>query len=241
MADSLSAFRLALVLAMVGAVACAPTKVTTVSSPGVQEHRVRSVVVLPFERLVTPQVLDSRDPEFSVPRGAKASDINILVPPPMADTFDRETATVPPFVPEKIARIFSRKLEALTGLTVIGPDEARAAIKRLGGIPSDTPDRLAAQVAKAVGADAAVVGRALIYKEREGTRWGADPAIVGFEVQLIAPEGQRLWSGNYYERQRPLVEDLVGFWQHGGGFVTAEQLVEYGAERLAEEFPYRAR
>src|SRR5688572_3525158 len=40
---------------------CAPTKVTTAVSPALDQYRVRSVVIMPFERLATPQILDSPD------------------------------------------------------------------------------------------------------------------------------------------------------------------------------------
>jgi hypothetical protein len=61
---------------------------------------------------------------------------------------------------------------------------------------------------------------------------------VGFEMKLIAPDGAVIWEGNYYERQRPMSEDLWGFIQRYGAFVTAEELAAYGAEKLAQAFPF---
>jgi hypothetical protein len=49
-----------------------------------------------------------------------------------------------------------------------------------------------------------------------------------------------LWEGNYYERQRPMTEDLLGFVQRYGTFVTADELAAYGATELADDFPFGA-
>ena len=89
------------------------------------------------------------------------------------------------------------------------------------------------------GPIAALSGKVLVYQERVGSRLGADPpAAVGFEVKLVAPDGIVLWEGNYYEKQRPMTEDFLGFVQRYGVFVTAEELAAYGAEELADAFPY---
>jgi hypothetical protein len=78
----------------------------------------------------------------------------------------------------------------------------------------------------------------LVYQERVGGRFGADPpAVVGFEVKLVAPDGNILWEGNYYEKQRPMTEDFIGFVQRYGMFVTADELAAYGAGKLAEALP----
>ena len=218
--------------------ACAPAKVTTVASPALDQYQVRSVVVMPFERLATPQILDSLDTQVFVPSGAKRSDIQIAVPP-AGKPIDRETTTVPAFVPEKISRIVYQKLKKRQGLRVIPPEESVAAMQASGnGGTGVSLEQKAKEVIKRTGADAALLGRVLVYRERDGSRWGAIPAVVGFEVKLIASDGMTLWAANYYEKQRPLTEDLIGFWQHGCGFVTAEELAEYGAERIVREFPF---
>jgi hypothetical protein len=218
--------------------ACAPAKVTTAASPGLDEYEVRSVVIMPFERLATPQMLDSPDTQLFVPGGAKRSDIQIAVPP-AGNHLDRETTTVPAFVPEKIAQVLSHKLKKRQGLRVIPPEEAVAAMQASGsGGTGVSLEQKAKEVIKRTGADAALLGRVLVYRERDGSRWGAIPAVVGFEVKLMASDGVTLWASNYYEKQRPLTEDLIGFLQHGCGFVTAEELAEYGAERIVREFPF---
>ena len=110
---------------------------------------------------------------------------------------------------------------------------------RRGSEEADTPERQAADLATALKADAALMGQILVYQERSGSRLGANPpATVGFEVKVVAPDGQVLWIGNYYERQQPMTQDLVGYIQHGGVFVTAEELAEYGADKVLKTFPF---
>jgi hypothetical protein len=132
-----------------------------------------------------------------------------------------------------------RKLRKLKGLRVVAAEEAAPLLRASG---TDTPGVPAEQAAKEAirktRSDAALLGRVLIYRERDGSKWGANPAIVGFEVKLIGSDGVTLWSANYYEKQRPLIEDVTGFWEHGGGFVTADELAEYGADRIIRKFPF---
>jgi hypothetical protein len=94
-------------------------------------------------------------------------------------------------------------------------------------------------VAKQLKADASLIGQVSVYQERVGGRFGASPpATVGFEAKVIAADGQVLWEGNYYEKQRPMIEDVMGFIQRHGVFVTAEELASYGVEHLLLEFPF---
>jgi hypothetical protein len=225
-------WRVVLVWAFTVMGACAPAKVTTVASPALDQYQIRSVVIMPFERLATPQVLDSSDPEFHVPRGSgvRLSDIQISPSRRAPGHLAEQTATVPAFVPDKIGQMVYRNLKKRRGIQAVLSE---------GVGPSDVPPEQAAKESiRKTGTDAALIGRVLIYRERDGSKWGANPAAVGFEVKLIGSDGITLWSANYYERQRPLIEDLTGFWQHGGGFVTAEELAEYGAERIVREFPF---
>jgi hypothetical protein len=94
-------------------------------------------------------------------------------------------------------------------------------------------------VAKQLKADASLIGQVRVYQERVGGRFGASPpATVGFEAKVIAADGQVLWEGNYYEQQRPMNEDVMGFIQRWGMFVTAEELAAYGVEHMLHEFPF---
>jgi hypothetical protein len=121
---------------------------------------------------------------------------------------------------------------------------AQAAIAKVAVQPAEqtakaTPERQAADVAARLKADAALMGQVLVYQERSGGKLGANPpATVGFELKAVATDGQVLWVGNYYERQKPLIQDFLGFVQHGGVFVTAEELAQYGADQVLKKFPF---
>ena len=139
----------------------------------------------------------------------------------------------------KVARIVTRKLLMREGLAIVPPQEAEAAVAALYAREPDLPVReVARRMALAFKADAALTGLVRVYKEREGSKAGAVPAVVGFDVTLVVAEGEVVWSGAYYEEQRPLNEDISGLFAHGLGFVTAEELASYGAEELVKEFPF---
>ena len=108
-------------------------------------------------------------------------------------------------------------------------------VRSAGAIPTSD----GASMAKQLNADASLIGQVLVYQERVGSRLGASPpASVGFEVKVVAADGQVLWVGNYYERQRPITEDLMGAIHRWGAFVTAEELAQYGVDELMKEFPF---
>lgn len=231
-----------LVLGVLVLAACAPTKVSVETSPKLDQYPVKTVVVMPFEALATPQVPEGPAPEFSVPPGAKRSDITIPAIPrspearKLSEDKDGPKLTVPPYAAEKITQLFYGRLRNREGIQVISPSEARRAIS-----PKKTEvaiEQLAREIAAKLSADATVIGRVLVYQERVGSKLGADPAAVGFEVKLIAADGTVLWTGNYYEKQRPMNEDFLGFVQRKGVFVKAEQLAEYGVERVLRKFPF---
>ncbi|HJU06146.1 MAG TPA: hypothetical protein VJ692_13435 [Nitrospiraceae bacterium] len=226
-------------MAVVALSGCAPAKVTTTASPAAEQRRVQTIVVMPFGKIQTPQILDKPlTPEFSVPRGAVRSQIYVPVAPPSPDKLNLTTTRVPASVPERVTHIFYERLRQRGGLRILSPDEATRALKGVEADTAESRERTAEEVARRLGADAAVVGRVLVYKEREGSKIAANSAAVGFEVKLIAADGTTLWVGNYYEKQRPLIEDVTGFFQRGGVFVTADELAKYGADHLVRKFPF---
>jgi hypothetical protein len=231
---------LALLLCLLVAAGCAPTKVTTETSPNLDRYPIKTIVVMPFEALETPQIQQPPGPEFLVPQGAKRSDITIPVVPKSPDAHkiqgDKESPKmiVPPYAAEKITQMVYGRLKSRKGIRVFSPSEARQAVGAKAAPPPPDPT----QAARKLSADAAVTGRVLVYQERVGSKLGADPAAVGFEMKLISTDGTVLWIGNYYEKQRPMNEDFLGFVQRRGVFVTAEELAEYGVNRVLQEFPF---
>jgi hypothetical protein len=102
-----------------------------------------------------------------------------------------------------------------------------------------TQEAVGAAIATRLKADAALVGQVLVFQERVGSRLGANPpASVGFEVKVVASDGIVLWIGNYYERQKPMTEDMLGFLQRWGAFVTADELAQYGVDEMLKTFPF---
>ncbi len=86
--------------------------------------------------------------------------------------------------------------------------------------------------------DAVLEGIIRVYREREGTKFGALPAAVGFEIRLLrARDGLVLWVGDYFEEQKPLTHDFRGFLERGGTFVTAEELARAGVARVLQQLP----
>jgi len=146
---------------------------------------------------------------------------------------------VPGYAAEKITQLFWTRLRSREGLHVLPPGDAVKAASSTGEAAAPTPEAGGAAIAKRLKADAALIGKVLVFQERVGSRMGANPpASVGFEVKVVAEDGQVLWIGNYYERQRPVTEDFMGFLARGIGFVTADELARYGVEEVLKEFPF---
>jgi len=224
-----------LVLAVVG---CSGSKVTTKASAELPRYQIRTIVLVPFTILATPQVRDVVDQTFSAPLGARRSDMAISVPPNTEQPL-RQTVTVPTGAGDIVTQLLWSRLRARQGMTVLSPGEAAKALASSATPQSPAGQLPAVTVAKQLKADASLIGQVLVYQERVGGRFGASPpATVGFEAKVVAADGQVLWEGNYYEKQRPMTEDFMGFIQRHGVFVTAEELAIYGVDHMLLEFPF---
>lgn len=226
-------------LTLLLAAGCSGWKVTTESSDMLPRYTVRSMVLVPFSSIATPQVRDQGGPFLSTaPQNIHQYDMSVAIPT-YAEPPSRQAASVPAFAADLVTQLFWKRLESRDGLRMMPLGDSTKASAADGPLAKSRPEAVAAVVAKTLKADAAVMGTVLMYQERVGSRLGANPAAsVGFEVKVVAADGEVLWVGNYYERQRPLNEDVVGFVQHGGGFVTAEELAEYGVDEIMKEFPF---
>lgn len=220
------------------AAGCSGAKVKTQASSELPRYQIHTIALVPFTALVTPQVREPIDPYLSTPSGVSRSDIS-LGTPSSAEPKVRQTATVPGYAAEKVTQLFWVRLRNRPGIAVLSPSESARAMTHAADIAAkQTPEAMGAALAKQLKADAALIGQVLVYQERLGSRLGADPpATVGFEVKLVAGDGQLLWVGNYYERQRPMTEDFMGFIQRWA-FVTAEELAQYGTGEILDQFPF---
>jgi hypothetical protein len=225
-------------LAVLAVGGCSGSKVTTKASSDLSRYQIRTIALVPFTTLATPQVRDVVDQAFTMPSGARRSDIAIAVPP-NTDQLVRETVTVPASAGDTVTQLLWSRLRARQGVTVLAPSEAANILASQSTTQSPAGQLPAVAVAKQLKVDASLIGQVLMYQERVGGRFGASPpATVGFEAKVIAADGQVLWVGNYYERQRPMIEDVMGFIQRRGMFVTAEELATFGVEHLLLEFPF---
>jgi hypothetical protein len=226
---------MALVMVVAG---CSGSKVTTKSSAELPRYQIRTIALVPFTTLATPQVRDVADQMFSVPPEVRRSDMAMAVPSNVEQTL-RQTVTVPTGAGDIVTQLLWNRLKTRQGMTVLSPGEAARALGAPTTPQPPTNQSSAVAIAKQLKADASLIGQVLVYQERVGGRFGASPpATVGFEAKVIAADGQVLWEGNYYEKQRPMNEDVMGFIQRRGIFVTAEELAAYGVEHMLQEFPF---
>ena len=225
-------------LAVLLVVGCSGSKVTTKASAELSRYQIRIIALVPFTTLATPQVRDVSDQHFSVPPEVRRSDMAMAVPPNIEHPL-RQTVTVPAGAGDIVTQLLWNRLKTRQGMTVLSPGEAARALTSQAALQPSPGQSQAVTVAKQLKADASLIGQVRVYRERVGGRFGASPpATVGFEAKVIASDGQVLWEGNYYEKQRPMTEDLMGFIQRRGVFVTAEELAAYGVEHMLNEFPF---
>ena len=76
------------------------------------------------------------------------------------------------------------------------------------------------------------------YRERTGEAFGTSrPASVSYRVTLYsAPEGTRLWIGQFDETQKPLSANVFNARRYPGGgtrWLTAGELTRWGAGEIA--------
>jgi hypothetical protein len=220
-------------------IACSGPKVTTQTSEELSRYQIRTIALVPFTSLGTPQARNPVDMYLSTPQSVKGSDISLGIPSSV-ETQLQQTTTVPDYAAEKITQLFWTRLKNRSGVVVLPPSQAaKIAAQLTEETVKATPERQAAEIAAKLKADAALMGKVMVYQERSGGKLGANPpATVGFEVKVVAQDGKVLWIGNYYERQKPLTQDFLGFVQHGGVFVTAEELAKYGADQVLKTFPF---
>lgn len=223
------------------AIGCSGKKVTTQASSELPRYQIRTLALMPFTTMSTPQVTDNLDMYLSSPQSVRRSDISLGVPL-AGEPSIRQTLSVPEHAAEKITQLFWSRLKDRKQVVVFSPSQvAKTFLKARPDEGKVTVESKAAAVAKALKVDAALLGQVLVYQERVGGKLGANPpASVGFEIKAVAADGLVLWVGNYYERQKPMTQDFMGFVQHGGVFVTAEDLAAYGVDAVLKEFPFGA-
>ncbi len=138
--------------------------------------------------------------------------------------------------------VSSQLAEALRkrGVGVVSPEDVGLAIGAAdpaGGVPA-----LAALANTQFGADAMVLGEITRWIDREGGAAGSQqPAAVGLHVVLYsAPEGERLWEGDFDRTQQALLSNVLLTPRYPGGgtrWLTAEEFADFAASELAAALP----
>ncbi len=191
---------------------CGGTTSETVTAPQIEQYRIVRIAVLPFG--VTPPTLGQRQ-GYATP-----------APPPAAG--------------DKLAELFYRKLNVREGLAVVPPNSVRDAVP---AVPTVVTNRaLLRKLGERLNVGAVLEGTVEVYKERQGNTFGLDrpedAAAIGFSARLVSvKDGTILWIGEYYERQRPLTEDLSGFLERGAHFLTVDQLADSAVNHVLKGFP----
>lgn len=214
------ALRCLLPLALLAGSGCAET-VRSQEHPALRERRgpIRTIAVAPFRVKV----------RYSA-GGESASD-------------------VPDAAAALVARYVAEALRA-RGFTVIGPEDVnRTLFAGQADVPGDhqarrpgDPRPVAWLARERFGADALVMGELYRFRERQGSNLGATrPASVGFELTLHgAPDAKKLWSATFDETQQAMSENVTNIGRYPGGgsrWLTAEELVHWGATEVAKDMP----
>lgn len=134
-----------------------------------------------------------------------------------------------------VARHLAEALAA-RGIEVIPPEDV-ARVDTGRGVPE-----LAATVSRQFGADALLVGEITRWVEREGEALGSQhAAAVGVQVVLHgAPEGERLWRGEFDRTQQAMFENVLLTPRYPGGgtrWLSASEFAHFAADELAAAMP----
>ncbi len=192
------------------------------SHPALRERQkpIQKIAIAPFA--VSRRLLDNPD-RF----GASSAELTgQLLSKHVAEALSRRGAVVVP----------SADVERALATAGIATDSRAGAEARL------VPPQVARVVAQEFGVDALLVGELRRWKEREGLAGMSDRgASVGFELTLFdAPTGQRLWSGDFDQTQRPLGDNVLDASRLPGGgsrWLSAEELARWGAQEIAKTVP----
>jgi hypothetical protein len=233
-------FQIVGVLAL-GIMGCAPDTVTVKTHPTFVSVSIKTVAVVPFTAIKgSPGVYQSLG-NLSPP-DVGSSEIRPSFTGSASPVPHRSHSTqvsVPSAAAEKVTEMVYANLKLRPGLKTLSAYEVTQALKRTSLKHSKLlGPQLAQELGKTLSLDAIIIGQVRVYRERDGQKFAAIPAAVGFDVQLInAKNGIVIWRGDYFEEQKPLTEDLKGFIERGGKWVTAEELARSGAKRVMERLP----
>ncbi|HET9575376.1 MAG TPA: hypothetical protein VFP04_03180, partial [Nitrospira sp.] len=148
-----------LALPLLVGIGCSGSKVTTQVSSELPRYQVRTIALVPFTTLSTPQIRDQGDLFLSTPQSVRLSDISMGTPS-SAEPQLKQTATVPGYAAEKVTQLFWTRLRNRQGVVVLPPYESvRAVVPQTAESEKVTQESEAASLAKKLKADAALIGQ----------------------------------------------------------------------------------
>ena len=232
----------ATLLLLWGCGACAADPVTVKSHPQLASQVITKVAIAPFH-----VVKGKRGISFAFRTSPPADLANPQIPQSLGSVSGSSIpgrsrpvqVSVPDSVPGMIRHMVYSQLRLKPRIQVISPETVGQILDSQGGSTQARNRRESARLlGERLGVDAVLEGVVRVYREREGTKFAAHPAAVGFEIRLVgAKDGRVLWVGDYFEEQKPLTHDFKGFFERGGTFVTAEELARTGVVRVLQSLP----
>jgi hypothetical protein len=163
---------------------------------------------------------------------------------PLSGKVFKTAEVVPADTQKRLTRHLIESLEAVPGLTVLPPGQARGAVSGLiTDSPQGLPPRLEMiEAARSTGADAVLATNIYRFRQRIGEAYGVDrPASVAMGLFLIeSPSGKRAWNAHFDETQRTLFEDLFrldSFVKRKGVWVTADEMAAGAIADMVARFP----
>ncbi len=147
----------------------------------------------------------------------------------------------------ELSRSIAHALEGIKTEVTLVPqaeiNEARARLKKKGGVDLTSALGWEKAIGSEVEADAVLTGFIYCYRDRSGNSYASGtPAALSFSLHLIDPAGgEVLWSAGYGDEQAPLSDNLLTlpqFIKRGGKWITVEQMSVEAAAEVASVLPW---
>lgn len=191
--------------------ACSPATVQVVTSPEFREEVIPPIAILPFQ-------LDSA--EYSTRQ------------------FPLSNSDVAPTATAIVTDLFYKNLSKKSHLSLVPFDRVKTAANdfTLPPLNKDPSYAIARKIGELLEAKTVLIGSVSQYRNRVGNALGISrPASVGFEARLVSVrDGTTLWTGHFFETQRPMTSDLQGFLQRRR-WLTADELAEDGVKQVLDQ------